>query len=89
MRQSPGIVKMPFFLTSPVAMATKLSRISEHCFCFNSNSSARAFVIAPLVMALELLFMLAAFMAFIAFIAFMAFIGAILLKREEEHLLDR
>merc|ERR1719316_805793 len=79
MRQSPGIVKMPFFFTSVVAMETKLSRISEHCFCFSSNSSARAFVMAPFVMALELLFMLA---AFIAFIAFMAFIGAILLKRE-------
>merc|ERR1719460_1741423 len=69
MRQSPGIVKMPFF--------------------FSSNSSARAFVIAPLVMAFELVFMLAAFMAFMAFIAFIAFIGAILMKREEGHLLDR
>merc|ERR1719399_1132693 len=80
MRQSPGIVKMPFFFTSPVAMETKVSRISEHCFCFSSNSSARAFVIAPLVIALELLFMLAAFMAFIAFMTFFA----ILLRREEE-----
>merc|ERR1719408_889317 len=85
MRQSPGIVKIPFFFTSVVAMATKLSMISEHCFCFSSNSSARAFVMAPLVMAFELVFMLAAFMAFIGF---MAFFG-ILLMREEWQLRSR
>merc|ERR1719408_304743 len=33
-------------------MATKLLRTAEHCFCFNSRSTAIAFVTAPLDMAL-------------------------------------
>merc|ERR1719456_1895220 len=57
-RQSPGIVNTPFFLTSAVAMATRLLMTSEHAFCFSSCSVARAFVMAPLLMAfLPLAFM--------------------------------
>merc|ERR1719375_1972232 len=57
-RQSPGMVKTPFFLTSAVAMATRLLMTSEQAFCFNSCSVARAFVIAPLLIAfLPLAFM--------------------------------
>merc|ERR1719172_275224 len=50
-RQSPGIVKTPFFLTSAVAIATRLLMTSEHAFCFSSCSVASAFVMAPLLMA--------------------------------------
>merc|ERR550537_1205658 len=50
-RQSPGIVKTPFFFTSAVAIATRLLMTSEHAFCFNSCSVASAFVMAPLLMA--------------------------------------
>merc|ERR1711918_105639 len=46
-RQRPGSVKTPFFLTSVVAMATKLLIILEHVDCFNSCFAARAFVKAP------------------------------------------
>merc|ERR1719160_2354482 len=56
-RQRPGMVKMPFFLTSWVATATKLLTTSEHTFCFKPCSVARALVIAPLVMALPPAFM--------------------------------
>merc|ERR1719197_2086443 len=78
MRQRPGIVKIPFFFTSLVAMATKLSNTSRQTFCFNSCSSASAEVKAPLVMTLLLL----AFIAFMAFIAFIAFMGAMIPKDE-------
>merc|ERR550537_876181 len=50
-RQSPGIVKTPFFLTSAVAIATRLLITSEQAFCFSSCSVARAFVMAPLLIA--------------------------------------
>merc|ERR1719375_1345425 len=50
-RQSPGIVKTPFFLTSAVAIATRLLITSEQAFCLSSCSVARAFVIAPLLIA--------------------------------------
>merc|ERR1719281_115519 len=76
MRQRPGIVKIPFFFTSLVAMVTKLSNTSRQTFCFNSCSSASADVRAPFVMTLLLL----AFVAFIAFIAFIAFMGAMILQ---------
>merc|ERR1719160_2217193 len=56
-RHRPGIVKMPFFLTSWVATATKLLTTSEHTFCFKPCSVARALVTAPLVMALPPAFM--------------------------------
>merc|ERR1719198_989315 len=45
------MVKTPFFLTSAVAIATRLLMTSEHAFCFNSCSVARVFVMAPLLMA--------------------------------------
>merc|ERR1719408_806636 len=60
-RQRPGMVKTPFFLTSAVAIATRLLMTSEQAFCFNSCSVARAFVMAPLLMA----FLPPAFMDFI------------------------
>merc|ERR1719487_3089632 len=57
MRQRPGSVNTPFFLTSVVAMATKLLIILEHVDCFISCFAARAFVKAPLLMALAPAFM--------------------------------
>merc|ERR1719174_3659512 len=76
MRQRPGMVKMPFFFTSAVAIATKLSSTSEQAFCFNSCSVAIAFVKAPFVIALlPEDFMEAA--RFIAFMVFMAFMGMV------------
>merc|ERR550537_970783 len=59
-RQRPGMVKTPFFLTSAVAIATRLLITSEQAFCFNSCCVARALVMAPLLMA----FLLPAFIDF-------------------------
>merc|ERR1712159_848860 len=73
MRQRPGRVKMPVFLTSFVARATRLFKILEQSLVFISFSVAIAFNKTPFVIGL---LPLDAFMAFIAFIAFM---GAIFL----------
>merc|ERR1711924_59636 len=54
------MVKTPFFLTSAVAIATRLLITSEQAFCFNSCCVASALVIAPLLMA----FLPPAFMVF-------------------------
>merc|ERR1719263_1270766 len=51
-RQSPGMVNTAFFLTSWVAMATRLFITSAHIFCFRPCSVARAFEMEPFVMAL-------------------------------------
>merc|ERR1711924_99913 len=59
-RQSPGIVKTPVFFTSAVAIETRLLMTSEQAFCLSSCSVARAFVIAPLLIA----FLPAAFIDF-------------------------
>merc|ERR1719235_2083090 len=71
-RQSPGIVKTPFFLTSAVAIATRLLMTSEQAFCFSSCSVARAFVMAPLL---------------IAFLppAFIDFMGGSMMLREDKY----
>merc|ERR1711934_1116689 len=52
MRQRPGTVKIPAFLTSVVAIVTKLLITSEQAFCFKLCSVASAFVKAPFVIAL-------------------------------------
>merc|ERR1712146_53908 len=57
MRQRPGMVKTPLFLTSLVAIVTKLLMILEHAACFNSCFVASSFVMAPLLMALAPTFM--------------------------------
>merc|ERR1719408_826318 len=50
-RQRPGMVKTPFFLTSAVAIETRLLMTSEQAFCFSSCCVASALVMAPLLMA--------------------------------------
>merc|ERR1719199_469497 len=67
--QRPGIVKMPFFFTSPVASSAKLSRRPDIALVLSSCLSAKALTIAPFDMALA-----PAFIAFIDFIFFMAMI---------------
>merc|ERR1719269_218425 len=52
MRQMPGRVKMPFFLTSLVATVTREFSTPEQAFVFKSCSVAIAFNKAPLVIAL-------------------------------------
>merc|ERR1719231_304616 len=52
MRQRPGMVKMPVFFTSLVAIVTRLLMILEHAACFNSCFVASSFDMAPLLMAL-------------------------------------
>merc|ERR1719161_1347987 len=64
------MAKTPVFFTSLVAMAARDSNTTEHSFVFKPCSSAIAFTMAPLVMALA--------PAFIVFIAFIAFMGAML-----------
>merc|ERR1719498_1668287 len=73
MRQSPGMVKTPVFLTSLVAMAARLSKIWFTSLVFNSCSVAMSLTMALLVNLLLLEAFMAVFMA-----AF--FIGAILRK---------
>merc|ERR550537_1992863 len=71
MRQRPGIMKIRFFFTSPVAMVTRLSMMPAHCLAFNPCSlpSARAADKAPFVIAL------APFIAFMAFIFFITMVA--------------
>merc|ERR1711924_316220 len=52
MRATPGMVKIPVFFTSFVAMAARDSKTTEHSFVFKPCSSAIAFTMAPFVMAL-------------------------------------
>merc|ERR1739848_961661 len=59
-RQSPGKVKMPFFLTSCAPISARLAMILPATFCLISNSAARLAAMAPFVMAFPAL----AFMAF-------------------------
>ena len=70
--ERPGMVKMPVFLTSVVARATRLSRRPAHAFVFISCCSARVLTRAPFVMTL--------LPDFMAFIAFMVFMGAMAVK---------
>merc|ERR1719191_2363317 len=72
--QSPGMVKIPVFLTSVVARVAKLSRRPEHTFVFISCCSASVLTRAPLVMTAD----------FMAFIAFMLFMGAMIVGRMGE-----
>merc|ERR1711918_86146 len=51
-RQRPGMVKMPVFLTSVVARVAKLSRRPAHTFVFISCCSASVLTRAPLVITL-------------------------------------
>merc|ERR1719235_784445 len=60
MRQMPGKVKTPFFLTSLVPTETRLFKTFEQAFVFNPCSVAIAFNKAPLLIA----FAPPAFMAF-------------------------
>merc|ERR1711879_958144 len=69
-RQSPGKVKMPFFLTSCAPISARLAMILPATFCLSSNWVAMLAAMAPLVMALPVV---------AAFIAFMG-VGAILWK---------
>merc|ERR1719498_1143919 len=55
--QTPGMTNFPADFTSLVAMAAKLSMSLEQAVFFISNSSARAPAMAPLVMALPVVFM--------------------------------
>merc|ERR1719487_2438906 len=71
--QSPGMVKMPVFLTSVVARVAKLSRRPAHTFVFISCCSASVLTRAPLVMTL--------LPDFMAFIAFMLFMGAMVAEK--------
>merc|ERR1711981_864688 len=73
MRQMPGIVKMPVFLTSLLATVTRLFKMLEQSFVFISFSVAINFTKAPFVIAFEPP----------AFIAFMAFMGAMFTLEEE------
>merc|ERR1712146_299182 len=74
MRQMPGIVKMPVFLTSFVATVTRLFKMLEKSLVFISFSVASNFSKAPFDMAFELL----------AFIDFMAFFMGAMFTMEEE-----
>merc|ERR1712093_248183 len=62
-RQRPGKVNIPFFLTSWAPSSARLEMILPATFCLISNSAAKAAAMAPLVMGLP---------------AFMVFMGAIL-----------
>merc|ERR1719191_1370380 len=72
--QSPGMVKIPVFLTSVVARVAKLSRRPEHTFVFISCCSASVLMRAPLVMTL--------LPDFMDFIAFMVFMGAMAVENK-------
>merc|ERR1711981_667149 len=80
MRQMPGIVNTPVFLTSFVATVTRLFKMLEQSFVFMSCSVAIAFTKAPFVIAFEPPDFIA-FGAFIAFIDF--FMGAMFETKEE------
>merc|ERR1719183_676182 len=74
MRQRPGMVKIPVFLTSFVATVTRLFKMLEQSFVFISFSVAIVFNKAPFVIAFEP-------PAFL--MAFIAFMGAMLRMGEE------
>merc|ERR1711981_1191068 len=73
MRQMPGMVKMPVFLTSFVATVTRLFKMLEQSLVFISFSVAIIFTKAPFDIAFEV-------PAFL--MAFIAFMGAMLELRE-------
>merc|ERR1719330_1574423 len=52
MRHSPGMVKMPFFFVSAVAISVRLAMNLEATDFFSSHFVAKASAMAPLVMAL-------------------------------------
>merc|ERR1719160_2153358 len=79
MRQRPGMVKTPAFLTSFAATVTRLFRMLEQSFVFMSCLVAIAFNKAPFVITFEP----PDFIAFGAFIAFIDFMGAMLETKEE------
>merc|ERR1711904_422747 len=68
-RQRPGKVKIPFFLTSAAPSSARLEMILPATFCLISNSAAKVAAIAPLVMGLPV------------FMAFMVFMGVGILSK--------
>merc|ERR550525_2199108 len=57
MRHKPGIVKMPVFFTSAVAISARLAITLMATDFFSSHAVARASAMAPLVMAVAAFFM--------------------------------